>query len=258
MSTRVTHSVTQGAEASCPLCSLRRRGHSRLTSHQAHPCHFADLFDIVEGGDISAGLAQSACKLGQVVFGNSIVGNREEVDDDKSELIIGRRLGRHIRLIRLTAHSRKDCRLGLLGRSFLHLEQSVETAFLDGLEQRSGNVHMCIERVLSSSELGEGGDCRFEVGGVGREVTTISRLVIVAYICDTSLTSLTPVDRVISAASVLYLSSANGRRVYPPVQFRIDILSYLRERVASVLCPEEVLCVEIVGLFLQFAVLRRL
>jgi hypothetical protein len=45
---------------------------------------------------------------------------------------------------------------------------------------------------------------------------------------------------------------------YGPVQLRIDILGYFRERLCRVLSPEVVFRVKVVGLLLELAVLRSL
>jgi len=50
------------------------------------------------------------------------------------------------------------------------LEERVETSRLDRLEESSGDVHVGVESVFTSSEFGEEVDGGFEVGSVGREV----------------------------------------------------------------------------------------
>lgn len=80
---------------------------------------------------------------------------------------------------------------------------------------------MRIEGMLSRCQFGQRCDCRLEMGGITREISTrdgVQQTVsisarsakgviveTVTCICDTSLTSLTPVLLVISAASALYL-----------------------------------------------------
>jgi hypothetical protein len=75
------------------------------------------------------------------------------------------------RLVRLAFESVDDDGFRLLGCSFFDLEEIVETALLDGLEKGSGDVHMCVEGLFTSGELGEGGDGCFEIGGVGGEIS---------------------------------------------------------------------------------------
>jgi hypothetical protein len=58
--------------------------------------------------------------------------------------------------------------------TLLNLEQVIQSSLFDGLQERRGDVHMSVEGVLSSSELGQGGDGGFQVGGVGCEVTKLS------------------------------------------------------------------------------------
>jgi len=70
-----------------------------------------------------------------------------------------------------------------------------------------------------------------------------------------SLTSLMPVVRVISAASVLYLGPSARRSICEDRlgQLRVDLLGDLRKRTGRILRPEEVLGVEIVRALGQLA-----
>lgn len=84
---------------------------------------------------------------------------------------------------------------------------------------------MRIESIFACGELRQSSDGCFQVGGVRRKVTdklvngSIGRCT--THIWETSLTSLIPVDRVISAASALYLS--HQLRVNTPVARHVPV-----------------------------------
>lgn len=79
-------------------------------------------------------------------------------------------------LVRLAFESIDDDGFRLLGCSFFDLEEIVETALLDGLEQSSGDVHVCVEGLFAGGKLGEGGNGCFEVGSIGGEVSVLCQL----------------------------------------------------------------------------------
>lgn len=103
----------------------------------------------------------------------------------------------------------------LFANGFFSFKQSIQRTLSDGLQQRSRNIHVRVERVLARRELRKSGDGSFEVSCVASEVTGSTmtsdgkRMHVFSgagtNICETSFTSLTPVLLVISAASALYL-----------------------------------------------------
>lgn len=98
------------------------------------------------------------------------------------------------------------------------MEQRIESSRLDSLEQRGSDVHVRVEGVLPCREFRKSSDGRLEVRCVrgdvaaGSSVSSLSSLRKrrTTHICAKSLMSPTPVDRVISLASTLYLCAASA------------------------------------------------
>lgn len=65
---------------------------------------------------------------------------------------------------------KQDSGTNLFGDGLFGLEKGVESSGLDGLKKSSGDVHVCVERVLSSGEFRKEGDGRLEVACVGSEI----------------------------------------------------------------------------------------
>lgn len=105
----------------------------------------------------------------------------------------------------------------LFANGFFSFKQGIQRTLSDGLQQRSRDIHVRVERVLPRRELRKSGDGRFEMSCIASEVTGSTTVLVVknlhacckagTHICETSFTSLTPVLLVISAASALYLEA---------------------------------------------------
>lgn len=73
----------------------------------------------------------------------------------------------------------------------------------------------------------------------------------------------TPVDRVISPASTLYLQFEEDEFLLYDwwmnpslIQLQIDLFRDLRERIGSIFSPEEILRIQVIRLLLQFTAFR--
>lgn len=121
---------------------------------------------------------------------------------------------------------------GLFPGGFLDLEQVVQTAFFDGLEECGGNVHVCIENLLAGGEFGQGGDGGFQVGGVGRQVD---------------------LGNVVDVGDPRRPRHLRRLRLVL-AQIGVNVFRHGRERVPRVFRPEKVFRVHVVGFLGETAV----
>ena len=192
---------------------LRRRGR-----YHRHAGLVADALDISQSGDVRVRTPEGFLETVHLGAGDFLLG-AQEPDDEEAELVEG-----FLALFRVVEEV-EDLGFGLLGDVLLGLEEVVELAIFDPLEEGGGDVHMHVQHGFAFPEFGEQDYGGFEMLGGGAGVVEVFDGV------DTGLLG--------DFAGVIFVFGELG----------VDVFGDLGERNASVARPEEVIGIEIVGPF---------